>query len=58
MGPSEGSRLPPGKTWAEGKAEDFWRRWRRRIWFEGETTMMLEEGEGAAILPMGLEAMK
>jgi hypothetical protein len=34
-------RLPPGKTWADGKLEEVLTRWRRRISLVGETRMML-----------------
>jgi hypothetical protein len=43
--PSAGDRLPPGKTWADGKADEVRTRWMRRIWFEGEMRIMLE-GDG------------
>jgi hypothetical protein len=42
MAPSwEAERLPPGKTWAEGKEEEVLTRWRRRIWLSGEMRRML-----------------
>src|SRR3954452_25567314 len=48
--PSAGERLPPGKTWAEGKVEEVRTRWMRRIWFEGETRIMLEGDRRSALL--------
>lgn len=45
MSPSwEAERLPPGKTWAEGKELDVHTRWRRRIWFEEEMRRILGNG--------------
>lgn len=32
---------PPGKTCAEGKAEEVTTRWSRRIWFVGEMRRIL-----------------
>lgn len=46
--PSEASRFPPGKTWADGKAEDVCTLWRRRISLLGEIRMMLAEGDAGA----------
>lgn len=52
--PSEGSRLPPGKTWAEGKEEEVLRRDSKRMLLSGPTTMVDDEGDvgaGSFLLP-------
>lgn len=38
----EGERLPPGKTWAEGKELEVRTRWRRSISLVGEMRRMLK----------------
>ena len=40
--------MPPGKTCAEGKAEEVRRRWRRRMRLSGATRTMDADGEAGA----------
>lgn len=37
----EGERFPPGNTWADGKEEEVWTRWRRSISLEGDIRRIL-----------------
>ena len=48
-GPSDGSRLPPGKTCADGNELDVCTRWRSRILLVGEMRIVLADGDGEVI---------
>jgi hypothetical protein len=54
MEPSCGLWFPPGNTCAEGKEEDVFTRWRRRISFWGETRItLIELGGGWGLMVDG-----